>query len=132
MNHKIYHLLIFTIGWYCRYTADNYNNKFNPEAPFDIFVEQSSGSSFKKDCVQPEATPKNFCGSMCCFRKAYNLKGWFWLNMQFALRFLQKKQNLEEMDIIHVKNLIGLFLENFVLLVHPHHVQLNLEKLENN
>ena len=70
----------FDIGWYCRYTADNYGNYFNAESCFQLL----NGSTV---ATPPIPTVKSFCGSMCCYRKAYNLRGWFWLNMQFVLRF---------------------------------------------
>ncbi len=40
------------------------------------------------------ANKKSFCGSMCCFRKAYNLRGWFWQTMQFVLRFFSEQAKL--------------------------------------
>lgn len=72
----------FEIGWYCRYTADNENNYFYS---LQIIPDNIN-------LIFPNK--KSFCGSMCCFRKAYNLRGWFWQTMQFVLRFFSEQAKL--------------------------------------
>ena len=84
----------YEIGWYCRYTADNYGNYFNTESAFSY----KDGNIFDPT-TPPIPTVKKFCGGMCCYRKAYNLKGWFWQNMQLALRFFTEGVRYENLPI---------------------------------
>ena len=78
----------FTIGWRCTYTLKKNKNKFISLLCINAFKSPEIVND-----IYP-ITPVSFCASMCCFRKAFFLKGWFWQLVQFSLRFFQQRVKL--------------------------------------
>ena len=78
----------FTIGWRCTYTLKKNKHKFISTLCINAF----KSAEIIND-IYP-ITPVSFCASMCCFRKAFFLKGWFWQLVQFSLRFFQQRVKL--------------------------------------